>query len=186
MMPAVRLGLVLALLGSSAWSGEEPKPPAEDNGTQAASPSKKEEGLQQRKKITAMIIRKLRLALESYRLDHGRYPWTIPPKVRPGETIDAAQVYAELRASPNSKINKATDYFMDQAKQYIKDGRVVDSWGNEIRFRVDNASLQVIIWSCGPDGKDDTNNGVSPDPATKPQGYYRFGKDDTGDDIVDL
>jgi len=40
-----------------------------------------------------------------------------------------------------------------------------------------------VIWSCGGNGKDETNDGDSPDPAKFPKTYYVFGKGDTGDDI---
>ncbi len=45
---------------------------------------------------------------------------------------------------------------------------------------------KAVIWSCGPNGVDETNDGKSPDPAKYPKGYYWFGKGDTGDDITNL
>jgi len=41
-----------------------------------------------------------------------------------------------------------------------------------------------VIWSCGPDGKDDTNDGVSPDPAKFPKTYYWFGTGRKSDDLT--
>jgi len=134
----------------------------------------------------AYLVRELELQLASYRLEQSRFPWAKPAEVSESTVIDAAQVCAELRGDKTkATINKTQDYLKGIPLKFIKDGRIVDPWGNEIRFRV-NSTLDPVIWSCGPDGKDDTNDGVSPDLKKKPQGYYWFGKGDTGDDITNL
>jgi hypothetical protein len=98
--------------------------------------------------------------------------------------IDGKEVYAELRGLPGAKLNTAKDYLGEVQKRFLKKGALVDEWGCEILFRVDPKTDQAVIWSCGPNGIDETNDGDSPDPAEFPKGYYWFGKGDTGDDIT--
>jgi len=69
-------------------------------------------------------------------------------------------------------------------KRWLKNGTLVDNWGREIMFRVDPEKLAPVIWSCGADGKDDTNDGVSPDPAKFPKTYYWFGTGRKSDDLT--
>jgi type II secretory pathway pseudopilin PulG len=129
------------------------------------------------------LTHELELALDNFRLEHNRYPWATPKEMTPATTIDAAQVYRELCALPGAKINTTQNYLGNIPPQFLRNGRVVDIWGREILFRADPDSFEPVIWSCGPNGVDETNDGTSPDPQKKPQSFYWFGKGDTGDDI---
>ncbi|HOX04953.1 MAG TPA: hypothetical protein PK280_01015, partial [Planctomycetota bacterium] len=143
---------------------------------------------------TRCLLNDARLACENFRLEHGQYPWPKPPAVTRALAADPVadvairgqQVYAEVRGHSGATINTAQDYLGDVRKTFLKNGALVDSWGREIRFRVNFSGLQAVIWSCGPNGIDETNDGDSPDPAKYPKGYYWFGKGDTGDDITNL
>jgi len=133
---------------------------------------------------TRSVILELNLACDNFRLENGQYPWAKPDSVTATTEIRGKDVYVELRGLPGAKINTTQDYFGEVKERYLKNGTVVDTWGHEIMFRVDPATMKPVIWSCGPDGKDDTNDGVSPDPAKFPKTYYWFGKGGTGDDIT--
>jgi len=82
------------------------------------------------------------------------------------------------------KNGSGADYLGYLPKQSVKDGAVVDSWDHEIMFRVNPKDGFAVIWSCGPNGRDDTNDGVSPDPVKFPKTYYWFGTGEKGDDIT--
>lgn len=125
-------------------------------------------------------IDRLQVACAGYRLDNGTYPWPLPSAVTPTTTISTGEVCAILRGERGGN----QIYLGDIPKKFLRNGTVVDRWGHEIMIRVDPATMKPVVWSCGPDGKDDTNDGESPDPAKFPKSYYWFGKGDTGDDIV--
>jgi len=136
---------------------------------------------------TRSVVDELDLACSNFRLENGRYPWAKPDSVTATTEIRCRDVYVELRGLPGAKINTTQDYFGEVKERYLKNGTVVDTWGHEITFRVDPATMKPVIWSCGRDGKDDTNDGVSPDPAKFPKTYYWFGSGSTGrisDDIT--
>ncbi len=130
------------------------------------------------------LVKELELAGMNFRLEYGRYPWAKPGEVTAATTIDPRQVYAELKG--RGKINSIQDYLGKLPEEFLKDGRIVDAWGNPIQFRVNPDSLEPVVWSFGPDGKDNTNDGAAPDPEKQPKGYYWFGAGDTGDDIINL
>ncbi len=132
------------------------------------------------------LITDVRLACENFRLETGRYPWVKADEVTAATEIDIRDVYAELRGLPEAKLNTSQDYLGDVRKRFLRDGMLVDLWGHAIMIRVDPKTGQAVIWSCGPNGVDETNDGGSPDPAKLPKGYYWFGKSDTGDDITTL
>lgn len=113
-----------------------------------------------------------------------RFPWPKPEEVTSETVINAKQVAVELGLTPGTKRCKDFFWLSSVPRWCLTNGRVVDGWGNEVRFRVDPATGDAVIWSCGPDGKDDTNDGVSPDPVRFPQTYYWFGTCQRSDDLV--
>ncbi len=129
-------------------------------------------------------VKELELSCVNFRLDCGRYPWAKPGEVIATTTIDPQQVYAELKG--RGKINSIQDYLGKMPERFLKDGRVVDLWGNPIQFRVNPDGLEPVVWSYGPDGKDNTNDGAAPNPRKQPKSYYWYGAGDTGDDITNL
>jgi hypothetical protein len=131
------------------------------------------------------LVRNLRAACVGFQLDNGQYPWPKPESVTATTEIKGSDVYVELRGLPGAMINtNHIDYYGVVDKRRVKNGAWVDQWGHEIMFRVDPGTLEPVVWSCGEDGKDDTNDGVSPDPAKFPKTCYWFGTGKMSDDIV--
>ena len=42
---------------------------------------------------------------------------------------------------------------------YLDDNEIVDSWGNQLRFKI-NDNGAVVVWSIGPDGTDGTDDDI--------------------------
>jgi hypothetical protein len=138
-----------------------------------------------RKMPVQSLATELRLACANFHLEYGRYPWALREEITGSTTIDCRQVCTELRGLPGASINKAKrDYVGALQSKFVKDDLVVDTWGRPLEFRVDPKTGEPVIWSYGRNGKDETNDGESPDPKKKPKTYYWFGKGDFGDDIV--
>ena len=137
-----------------------------------------------RPEMRTFLVDHLRPALAHFRQEHGRYPWPKPEQVTPATEISGATVHTELRALPGATINAQVDFLGEVRSNFLRNGALLDSWGHEILFRVDPKTGQAVIWSCGPNGIDETNDGASPDPAKLPKGYYWFGNGGTGDDIT--
>jgi type II secretory pathway pseudopilin PulG len=135
---------------------------------------------------TGHLVSDVKLACENFRLEYGQYPWAKPSAADAATIIDGKDVYAELRGLPGAKVNTTQDYLGEVQQRFLKNGVLVDYWGREILFRVNPNGLQAVIWSCGLNGVDETNDGTSPAPAKFPKGYYWFGKGDTGDDITSM
>jgi len=134
--------------------------------------------------IARGLVQGLSLALDTYRDTYGSYPWPQPGEVSPTTTIDPILVYRALTGGGASRPEGSTDLRIHEVRPcYVRKEMVTDGWGNPIRFRVSPSTYKAVVWSCGPDGEDDTNDGSSRDPK-QPQSYYCWPKGDTGDDIV--
>ncbi len=133
--------------------------------------------------LCASLINNAHMACETFRRAKGFYPWDAGKEVTASSEIRGRDVCTELRALPTARIN-TRQAFIEVGPQLLKDGALVDPWGHEIQFRVDPETGRPVIWSLGPNGINETNDGDSPDPAKLPKGYYWFGRGDTGDDIV--
>jgi hypothetical protein len=131
-----------------------------------------------------MLTKELDLACGYYRTVHKQYPWAKPDEVKPNAAIDPVKVYAELTGGPGAVLNTTQDYVGQVSSRVKKNRTFVDHWGRAIQFRVNPQTSEPVIWSCGPNRRDETNDGDSPDSQRKPMGYYWFGKGDFGDDIV--
>jgi len=133
-----------------------------------------------RPRATKGLVARMRMACDVYSILFSAYPWTSPTEVTGSTRIVNREVYTQLqRAFAAERESVCT-----LEPQFLHDGTIVDQWGREIQFRVDPKTMKPVVWSCGRDGKDDTNDGESPDPAKLPKTYYWFGRGDTGDDIV--
>ena len=134
------------------------------------------------------LVEQLGPICESFRMDYGQYPWTKATAVTGATVIRGEEVCAELRASPGAVVNTTHDYLTGVPGTFLRKvggkDRLVDAWGADIMFRVNPNGGAPVIWSCGPDGRDDTNDGASPDPAKFPKTYYWFGTGQKSDDIA--
>jgi anti-anti-sigma factor len=144
---------------------------------------------------TRTLLTAVQAGCETFRANHGRYPWPEAGSVGPTTVIDPAAVYTELRGQPGSSVNRTRDYLPGLAGTFVKTvagkGRLQDAWGSDLSFRADPQSLNPVIWSRGPDRVDDTNFEDPPgaytsyapppapaaysDPAKFPRTYYYLG-----------
>jgi len=132
---------------------------------------------------------------ERFREKYGQYPWPRAGGPWSLVKIDPVAVTDELWGSVDAKINRdrrvfcgdpcAVKPFHFRASSLPRGTTAfVDPWGQPILFRVDPTNGAAVVWSCGPNGKDDTNDGVSPDPVKQPKSYFLWGKGGYADDIV--
>jgi prepilin-type N-terminal cleavage/methylation domain-containing protein len=141
---------------------------------------------------TETLVGVCKVACEEYVGEINVYPWCKPVDVRKHMAasrpdlveIKTRDVYLEL--SGQGKRNSKENYLDSVHRGMIKDlgsGRtLVDAWGHEIRFRVNLKTGRPVIWSLGPNGKDETNDGTTSDPVKEPQIYYLFTSGGNGDD----
>jgi hypothetical protein len=136
--------------------------------------------------VTKSNLLALQDVLDIYEQTYGQYPWPRSHQVSPWTVIRAEDVCAELIGLPDAKLSGSGSGWDGRQllSTPIENGVFVDRWKRPFRFRVDPKTLRPIVWSCGANGVDETNNGESPDPVNKPKGYYWYGTGDTGDDIV--
>lgn len=133
-------------------------------------------GAKTRKTEAQNMINSLEMAIENFRLDYNQYPWR-PPPFTPDE-LTSADVIRELipddpriTAGQVPTQNKyGRPYLTSVKERYIKDGTMVDPWGQEYIFDWDNENQKLTIYSIGPNMTDE----------------YIDGDDDYGDDITSL
>lgn len=142
--------------------------------------------------LTVSLVGLLQQACAKYEAAYQRYPWLKAAEVREKMAAGKADeveikttgVYAEL--SGRGAANRTESFLAGVPGRCVKDlgsGRtLVDGWGREIKIRIAPDSGEIVIWSFGRDGKDETNDGASTDPARFPKIYYCFGSGGTGDD----
>ena len=142
---------------------------------------------------TRMLLGQCEAACGNFFDTYNRYPWMksaeVKKKMQAGKAAEVeimtSQVLSELRGQ--GALNISADYLGTVKSRYIKDlgdgPTLVDPWGREISIRIDPKTLELVFWSVGRDGKDDTNDGASPDPVAEPDIYYYFEQGDSGDDI---
>ncbi len=143
---------------------------------------------------TKTLVGVVKDACDRYEQTHQTYPWLKATKVEkkmlaglPGEVeIKTAAVYAEL--SGKGSANTADNFLSGVDGKYKKDlgagTTLVDARGREIMIRIDPNSSRVVVWSVGRNGKDETNDGATPDANKRPKIYYLFTAGDNGDDKV--
>ncbi len=145
------------------------------------------------KALTRAMVGTVQGALETYKQTYQSYPWLKATEVekkmlagKAGEVeIKTAAVYAEL--SGKGPVNTAENFLRGVPDRCIRDlggGKtLVDAWGREIKIRVDPNNSEVVVWSVGKNGKDETNDGTTPDANKRPKIYYLFTSGKDGDDL---
>ncbi len=114
---------------------------------------------------TRNMVNALELAIESFRLDYNQYPWR-PPPLTP-EVLVSADVIRELMPDdPRITVGqvptqnrKGRSYLKSVKERYIKDGTLVDPWGQEYKFDWDGENRVLLIYSIGSNGEDETIDG---------------------------
>ena len=114
-----------------------------------------------RRALVRNLVGQAGTACESFRADHGQYPWAKPAAATAATAIRGEEVYAELRASAGATVNTAQDYLGAAPAQCVRKvagrDRLADVWGADLVFRVNPNGGGAVIWSRGPNGIDDTN-----------------------------
>jgi hypothetical protein len=123
------------------------------------------------------------VAISNYKLEFGCYPWPADDGKSASPAIDMKSVAAELCGTSEAKKNRKTNYLGNVSSGQIVNGEIVDPWGNPIQLRIKITTYRPLMWSFGPNGKDDTNDGVAPASGKKPKSYYLYQKGLRGDDI---
>jgi prepilin-type N-terminal cleavage/methylation domain-containing protein len=144
----------------------------------------------------ANLVKECDLACGGYRLEYNMYPWMKPPDVKKnmdlGNTADVEiltwRAYKELKGL--GPVNTTQDYMGKVPSKFIKkvsgEDSLFDIWDHELTFRVNPDGLEPVIWSYGENGKDETNDGTTPDANRYPMIYYWYGKEGAGDDVGTL
>lgn len=110
----------------------------------------------------ANMVNALEMAIESFKLDYNQYPWD-PPPLTPA-VLASADVIRELMpddprittGTVPTHNKKGRSYLRSIKERYIRDGTLTDPWGQEYKFDWDNDNQVLLIYSCGPNGEDDT------------------------------
>jgi general secretion pathway protein G len=128
-------------------------------------------------------VQQMKLAIEQFRLENNQYPWELPVDDATVPVIVFTDVAKELNPSNTDlagtvKFNLSKrDYLQftnsGSLKEIDPDGKVIDPWGAEYEVYWDLRLDRVMIWSLGPDGKDDTMDDA------KGTGNGNFGDDIT-------
>lgn len=124
---------------------------------------------------TVALLEQIKLAVPQYKMIFGRFPWTLTEKKNSEfELVSTREVYS-LLTEPTSK--DAT-IFVDVTPRSSSRGTYVDGWGHEIQIGIHTATGEVVLWSLGKNGKDETLPlEVAGRPASTTEGAH-------GDDIV--
>jgi hypothetical protein len=93
------------------------------------------------------LVKVFQLEVGNYCLEYGSFPWEQQRNVNATTAIDSGLALAKMRQSP-----RAERHYLQQLVENIKDGQLLDVWGNPIQVRVEPNSGAPVIWSCGPDG----------------------------------
>jgi general secretion pathway protein G len=104
------------------------------------------------KNTTRLLLQNVETALDTYRLNMGRYPTT-------------EQGLGALMTKPTFENEKQGDKWNGP---YLKPGTTLeDSWGNQIRYElaestdeVDKNAPRYKLYSVGPDGQPDTGDDI--------------------------
>ena len=96
-------------------------------------------------------------------MDYNRYPW---PDSAPPLGTTMADVLKELAPTnpgvtkgKKPTINTAMETYFEVPDKYLRNGTLVDYWGNEYMIAYDEKIKGPIIWSKGPNGIDETSDG---------------------------
>jgi len=111
------------------------------------------------KNTTKLLLQNIETALDTYRLNMGRYPTT-------EQGLDA------LLTKPTFENERLGDKW---AGPYVKPGtKLEDAWGNKLRYELADTSAsddpntksgpRYKLYSVGPDGQPDTADDIKPRP----------------------
>jgi hypothetical protein len=94
---------------------------------------------------TKRTLASVSVCLDAYRAVYKEYP-------QPAETIHSGETSLSIES-----LQKPLSQFLPLPPEFFRNGLIVDGWGNPLRCRCDDN--QVHVWSCGPNGIDETGAG---------------------------
>ena len=118
----------------------------------------------------ANMIKALELAIESFKLDYNQYPWPQPPFTP--DVFTASDLIRELMPDDPRITDgqvptfnrKGRSYLRAVKDRYIRDGTIADPWGYEYKFEWDDTEEKLLIYSFGPNQRDDDAQGPAQGP----------------------
>jgi hypothetical protein len=129
------------------------------------------------------LSNEVQMACANYSMDFGCLPWESSKGVHAGEFIDPCMVLRKISGVSGTVRNPDNDYLgFASVEKDIVNGILVDSFGNALLFRTNPKDGKPVVWSCGANGIDETNDGKVLDPS-KPRTHYCWRNNDDGDDL---
>jgi prepilin-type N-terminal cleavage/methylation domain-containing protein len=109
------------------------------------------------------LIKNIEGAAKVFQLAYNRWPWDVEGKTL-GMKLNAGDIFVELSpanaaltpASYTPLFNRQRAEYLAIAPNWIKDGKVVDAWGNELEFFWNPEARCIVIVSPGRDKTNDT------------------------------
>ena len=88
-------------------------------------------------------------------------PGATPPPVTSMADIvkELAPTHPGVTKGQKPAINTARETYLEVTYKYLKNGTLVDRWGNEYVIVYKDKVKGLIIWSKGPNGIDETLDG---------------------------
>ena len=96
-------------------------------------------------------IERIKIALDNYKATYGAYP----------KVDGIANLIQAIHTKP---IQRSEPVFIELKPSEITSGRIVDPWGNDLRYRgnpANNDATFYDLWSHGPDGKSGTQDDIT-------------------------
>ena len=104
---------------------------------------------------TRMDIQNLSLAIQIYVQETGKLPDALSPSAT--GALDTKRLYATLFEDKAAKLGIGPP-----APHWQESTELVDRWGNALNIVVQSSgepSFRIRIWSCGPNGKNESGTG---------------------------
>lgn len=109
------------------------------------------------------LIQSAEHAAKSFQLAHNRWPWNADGQTL-AKKLPAQDIFAELApgnpalapAAHTPLANTQKTEFLSLPASAIRNGRVIDPWGNELEFFWNPDTRSVVIVSAGPNGVNET------------------------------
>ena len=117
------------------------------------------------------IVNRLVVSVEHFKMDYNQYPW---PDDAPPMGTTMADILRELAPTNpgitkgrKHTINTKTETYFEVSCKRLKNGTLIDPWGNEYMIVYDEKTKSPMIWSKGANGKDETSEDRRDDIANR-------------------
>lgn len=113
--------------------------------------------------IAKNMIHQMDVSIAKFKMDYDQFPW---PNDAPPIGTTMADILRELAPTnelltkgKKPTINTAMETYFEIARKHLKNGTLVDPWGNEYMIGYDEMLNGPSIWSKGPNGIDEMSDG---------------------------